>query len=100
MRILELYDTDFYRGMKLIHQLMFLSLAAFVISALTLTIATVIGLVIWSIVAVVGIFDGLLGTCFLWIGLLSIEGPLVVMLARGIRALFLHEFFTGRKERC
>lgn len=100
MRIYDLYREEFYRGMKLRHQLMFLSMATFALAMLTLTIAVVTGLVIWSIVAVVNIFDSLLATCFLWAGLLSIEGPLLVMLFRAIRNLMYHEFFTGRKERC
>jgi len=100
MRIYDLYREEFYRGLKLRHQLMFLSLATFAFAMLLLVIATVLGLVIWSIVAVVNIFENLLATCFLWAGLLSIEVPLLFMLCKGLNRLMFAEFFTGRKERC
>lgn len=80
--------------------MMFISLATFVFAMMIIAVSAVIATVVWSIMAVVNIFDNFLATCFLWAGMLSIEVPLLFMMLKGLHKLFFYEFFTGRKERC
>ena len=98
MQIFDLYSLDFYTGMKLRHQFMFLALATAIGSILVLLIAVEMALVVASLVALTGVFESRPWTIALWIGALSIEVPLVVLSGKAIQTLFLHEFFTGKRK--
>lgn len=98
MQIFDLYSLDFYTGMKLRHQFMFLALATAIGAVLVLLYAVIVALIIASLAAIAGIFESLPATIALWVGALSIEVPLAVLSGKAVRTLFLHEFFTGKSK--
>ena len=101
MRIYDLYTAEFYRGLKLRHQFMFLALATLIASLLLIGIAFVLAYTLMLLIAVACWLGSAVGTLIVCAGILSIEIPLCVIIGKLLfDRLFMHRFFTGRKERC
>ena len=101
MRIYDLYTAEFYRGLKLNHQFMFLALATLIASFLLIGVAVVLAYTLMLMIAVACWFKSAAGVLIVCAGILSIEIPLCIIIGKLLfTRLFMYRFFTGMKERC